>query len=231
MINRIKKDLQMLKNPEKARLFAGYFKTGKGQYGEGDKFLGITVPEQRLIAKRYPQATLKDIKNLLSRNIHEYRLTALFILTAQYQKATPALKKAIFSFYLKNRGYINNWDLVDLSSGYIIGDYLLDKNRMVLYKLAASKRLWDRRIAIMATFRFIREGQYKDTLNISQLLLKDEHDLIHKAVGWMLREVGRRDKETEEKFLRKHYKKMQRTMLRSAIERFSETERQFYLSK
>jgi len=231
MINQIKEDLLKLKNPEKAKLLAGYFKTGKGQYGEGDVFLGITVPEQRKVAKRYLNAVLKDIQILLSSKVHEHRLTALFILIAKYQKGDVALKKRIFVFYLKNTKHINNWDLVDISAGHIIGDYLLDKDRTILYRLAGSKQLWERRIAIMATFKFIREDQFEDTFKISKALLNDEHDLIHKAVGWMLREVGKRDKGIEEKFLQKHYKKMPRTMLRYAIERFSEAERRFYLSK
>lgn len=231
MINQIKEDLRKLRNPEKAKLLAGYFKTGKGEYGEGDIFLGITVPEQRKVAKRYTNTTLKDIQKLLSSKVHEERLTALFILIAKNQKADAALRKKIFNFYLKHRRYINNWDLVDISAGRIIGDYLLDKDRAILYRLAGSKQLWERRVAIMATSRFIIEDQFEDTLNISKMLVNDEHDLIHKAVGWMLREVGKRDKEIEERFLQKYYKKMPRTMLRYAIERFSEAERRFYLSR
>lgn len=231
MINQIKKDLLKLRNPEKAKILAGFFKTGKGQYGEGDVFLGVNVPAQRKVAKRYFNATLKDIQGLLSSKVHEHRLTSLFILIAKYQNGETDLKKRIFDFYLKNRRYINNWDLVDISAGHIIGDYLLDKERAILYRLAVSKQLWERRIAIMATFKFIRENQFEDTLKISKALLNDEHDLIHKAVGWMLREVGKRDKGIEEKFLQKYYKKMPRTMLRYAIERFSEAERRFYLSK
>lgn len=231
MINRIKEDLQKLRNPEKAKLLAGYFKTGKGQYGEGDIFLGITVPDQRKVAKRYMNASLKDIQKLLSSEVHEHRLTALIILIAKHQKAEADLKKKIFDFYLNNTKHINNWDLVDISAGRIIGDYLLDKDRAVLYRLAGSKKLWERRIAIMATSRFIREDQFEDTLKISKALFTDEHDLIHKAVGWMLREAGKRDKRIEESFLRKHYKEMPRTMLRYAIERFSEAERRFYLSR
>lgn len=231
MINLIKEDLRRLKNPEKATILAGFFKTGKGEYGEGDIFLGVNVPEQRKVAKRYLNATLKDIQRLLSSKVHEERLTALIILIAKHQKADTALKKRIFDFYLKNIRYINNWDLVDISARHIIGDYLIDKQRAILYRLAVSKQLWERRIAVMATFRFIKEDQFEDTLKISKMLLNDEHDLIHKAVGWMLREVGKRDKKIEEGFLKKHYKEMPRTMLRYAIERFSEAERRFYLSK
>lgn len=231
MINQIKKDLLKLKNPEKAKILAGFFKTGKGQYGEGDIFLGVSVPQQRRIAKRHSSAPLKDIQKLLSSKVHEHRLTSLLILIAKYQKGDAGLKQRIFDFYMRNMRYINNWDLVDISAGHIIGDYLLDKERAILYRLAGSKKLWERRIAIMATFRFIREDQFEDTLNISKVLLNDEHDLIHKAVGWMLREVSKRDKGIEERFLQKHYKKMPRTMLRYAIEKFCEEDRKFYLSR
>jgi len=231
MISRIKEDLLKLKNPEKAEILSVFFKTGKGQYGEGDIFLGVNVPEQRKVAKRYLNAALKDIQRLLSSKVHEHRLTALLILISKYQTADAALKKRVFDFYLKNKKYINNWDLVDISAGHIIGDYLLDKNRAILYRLAGSKQLWERRIAIMATFRFIKEDQFEDTLKISKALLKDEHDLIHKAVGWMLREVGKRNKGIEEMFMQEYYKKMPRTMLRYAIERFSEAEKRFYLNK
>jgi len=231
MITQIKEELLKLRNPEKAKILAGFFKTGKGQYGEGDIFLGVNVPEQRKVAKRYLNAALNDIQKLLSSKVHEQRLTALLILIAKYQIADAALKKRIFDFYLKNRRYINNWDLVDISAGHIIGYFLLDKDRTILFRLAGSKQLWERRIAVMATFRFIKDDQFEDTLKISKALINDEHDLIHKAVGWMLREVGKRVKRTEERFLRKHYKKMPRTMLRYAIERFSETEKRFYLSK
>ena len=220
----IKQDLQKLKDPEKAEILSRFFKTGKGEYGEGDIFLGIKVPEQRKIAKNY-NLSLKEIQELLSSNIHEYRLTALFILISKYKKSD---KKQIVNFYLKNTKNINNWDLVDISAPKILGDYLLDKDKSVLYNLAKSNNLWERRIAILSTFTFIRNNQFEDTLNISEILLNDKHDLIHKAVGWMLREIGKKDQEIEENFLDKHYKNMPRTMLRYAIEKFEENKRKFY---
>ena len=229
MLNQIKEDLLKLKNPEKAEILSRFFKTGKGQYGEGDIFLGITVPEQRKVAKQYPELPLTDLKKLLSNKIHEYRLISLLILIIKYRKADALGKREIFNFYLKNRKNINNWDLVDLSAAYIVGNYLLEKDKSILYKLARSNNVWERRIAIMSTFEFIKNGEFEDTLKISELLINDKHDLIHKAVGWMLRETGKRHMLTEEKFLKKHYKKMPRTMLRYAIERFPECKRQSYL--
>ena len=226
----IQKDLQGVANKEKAKLLQGFFKTGKGQYGEGDIFLGIVVPEQRKTAKKHSDLTLPDIQKLLNSKIHEYRLTALFILIDKYKKAEEKTKKEIFNLYLKNTSNINNWDLIDLSAPNIVGNYLLDKPRDIIYNLANSKSLWEKRISILATFEFIKNKEYKDTLNISKILLNDTHDLIHKSVGWMLREVGKRvSQQKEEEFLKKHYKKMPRTMLRYAIERFEETKRQSYL--
>jgi len=230
MINEIKKDLEELKNQAKAKLLSGFFKTGKGEYGEGDVFLGISVPQQRQVAKDYLNLSLVDLQKLLSYKIHEYRLVALLILVGQYNKYEN-LRKKIVDFYLKNTKNINNWDLVDLSSHKILGHYFFNKNRKILYKLVRSKNLWERRIAILSTAYFISQNQFKDTLKIAGILLNDEHDLIHKAVGWMLREVGKRDQPTEERFLKKHYQKMPRTMLRYAIERFDEKKRQFYLKK
>lgn len=226
---KVEKELLKLKNPEKARNLARFFKTGKGEYGEGDIFWGLKVPDQRKTAKKYSHLTLKEIQKLLLSKIHEHRLTALFILVIKYQKADKAGKKEIASFYLKNTKKINNWDLVDLSAPKILGDYLLEKNKSILYKSAKSKNLWERRIAVMATFTFIRNNRFKKALEIAETLLQDEHDLIHKAVGWMLREIGKRDQKVEEKFLKKHFKKMPRTMLRYAIERFDEKKRKFYL--
>jgi len=228
-LKNLQKDLQRLANKEKAKLLQGFFKTGKGQYGEGDIFLGVMVPQQRKTAKKHKDLSLKDIQKLLNSKIHEYRLTALFILIDKYQNTDE--KKEIFNLYLKNTDNINNWDLIDLSAPKIIGNYLLDKPRDILYKLANSKSLWEKRISILATAAFISNNQYKDTLKISKILLNDNHDLIHKAVGWMLREVGKKDQKTEEEFLKKHYKTMPRTMLRYAIERFEENKRIFYLRK
>jgi 3-methyladenine DNA glycosylase AlkD len=231
MLNQLKKDLKKLANPEKAGILQRFFKTGKGEYGEGDLFLGITVPEQRKIAKKYSELPLKETQKLLSGKIHEHRLTALLILVIKYKKADDTDKKRISHFYIKNFKHINNWDLVDLSSEKILGEYLLEKDKSLLYRLAKSKNLWERRIAVITTFAFIRNNRFDDTLKISGLLLNDRHDLIHKAVGWMLREIGKRDQEVEEKFLKKHYRKMPRTMLRYAIEKFDEKKRQFYLKK
>jgi 3-methyladenine DNA glycosylase AlkD len=231
MLNQLKKDLKKLANPEKAKILQRFFKTGKGEYGEGDVFLGITVPEQRKIAKKYSGLPLSETQKLLSGKIHEHRLTALLILVIKYKKADDTDKKKISHFYIKNFKHINNWDLVDLSSEKILGDYLLEKDKSLLYRLAKSKNLWERRIAVITTFAFIRNNQFNDTLKISGLLLNDRHDLIHKAVGWMLREIGKRDQEVEEKFLQKYYRKMPRTMLRYAIEKFDEKKRQFYLKK
>ena len=229
MLDRIKKDLNKLGTKKRAEASAWFFKTGKGEYGEGDVFLGITVPEQRKIAKKYFNLSLNNLKILISSKIHEYRLISLFILINKYKKSDNKDKKKIFNFYLKNTKCINNWDLVDISAPNIVGDYLLDKDRKILYKLAKSENLWEKRISIISTFRFIRENQFKDTLKISEILLNDEHDLIHKAVGWMLREIGKRDQKAEEKFLKKYYKTMPRTMLRYAIEKFEENKRKFYL--
>lgn len=218
-------ELRLQTNPAKAKLFARYFKTGEGEYGEGDRFMGLTVPQVRAIAKKYKDLPLKEVEKLLHSPIHEYRLTALIILT--YQKPT----REIVDLYLRNTKYINNWDLVDLSSHEILGTYLLDKPRTILYKLAKSKNIWERRIAVLATFAFLRTNDFRDSFAIAEILLHDKHDLIHKAVGWMLREVGKRDQLAEEVFLKKHHQAMPRTMLRYAIERFPETKRRSYLQR
>jgi 3-methyladenine DNA glycosylase AlkD len=229
VLNRIRKDLDKLKNPAKAKILAGFFKTNKGEYGAGDIFLGISVSKQRQIAKKYFGTGLKILQKLLKSKIHEECLTTLFILIDNYEKADETEKEKIVNFYLKNTKYINNWDLVDLSAPKIIGDYFFKKDKSILYKLVKSNILWERRIAIIATAEFIKNNQFKDTLKISQLLLDDKQDLIHKAVGWMLREIGKRDQKIEEEFLKKYYKKMPRTMLRYAIEKFTENKRQTYL--
>lgn len=227
----LKKDLQNLANPEKAIALARFFKTGKGQYGEGDLFLGIMVPQQRQIAKKYADLKPKDIASLLASKIHEHRLIALFILVSQYQKADEKAKKRIANFYLAHTACINNWDLVDLSAPHILGDHLLEQDTSVLYRLAESSSLWRRRIAIISTFMFIRTGRYKEALEISEMLLNDNHDLIHKAVGWMLREIGKRDLKIEEAFLEKHAHSMPRTMLRYAIERFDQKRRSYWMNR
>lgn len=231
MLNSLLAELKKTADPERAKNLSWFFKTGKGEYGEGDKFLGMTVPHLRSISKKYHDLRLDDLQKLLGNNIHEYRLSSLMILRFQYEKGDKKVKENIIKFYLKNIKKINNWDLVDLSCHYILGNWLLDKDRKVLYKLANSKNLWEKRISIISTFAFIHNNQYIDTLEISKILLSDKHDLIHKAVGWALREIGKKDKETEIKFLNKFYKAMPRTMLRYAIEKFSVTERKFYLAK
>lgn len=228
-LEELRQTIKKLANPEQAEILSRFFKTGKGEYGEGDKFLGIKVPVLRKIAKQFNDLSLEDVRKLLCSPIHEERLISLFILAEHFRKADDQIKKIIYKFYLQNTKQVNNWDLVDLSAEKIIGEYLVDKDKQVLFELAKSTNLWERRIAIMSTFNFIKKGFYETTLEISKLLLKDEHDLIHKAVGWMLREIGKRDLKTEEDFLKKHYKTMPRTMLRYAIERFPERRRQAYL--
>lgn len=210
---------------------AGFFKTGPGQYGQGDIFLGIKVPVQRAVARRYENLSLADAQELLNNKIHEYRLIALMILLFQYKKADSAGKKKIVRFYLRNTKNINNWDLVDLSCHYILGDYLSDKPRGILYKLADSKNLWEKRISIISTFAFIKNKEFGDTLKICEILLNDQHDLIHKATGWMLREAGKREEAVLTRFLDKHYKTMPRTMLRYAIEKLNNKKRKFYLNR
>ena len=231
MLDQIRKDLAQLEDPDRAKNLSWFFKTGKGQYGEGDIFLGIPVPEQRKVAKNHVYLSLTDLQELLNSKIHEYRFTALVILISKYRKAQESGKKEIFDFYLKNTENINNWDLVDLSAPRIVGDYLLKKERSILYKLAKSNILWERRISILSTFAFIDNNDFEDALNISELLLHDEHYLIHKAVGWALREIGKRDTEVEERFLAKHFLHMPRNMLRYAIEKFDEKKRKKYLTK
>ena len=231
MLSQIKKELQKLANPEKAKNLSRYFKTGKDEYGEGDVFLGITVPEQRKVAKKFRNIEFNDLEKLLQSRIHEYRFTALEILNFKYEEADNIGKKEIVDFCLKNIKWINNWDLVDTFAPYVFGDFLKDKNKDILYRMARSKNLWERRIAIISTFAFIKNNSFDDSLKISELLLNDKHDLIHKAVGWMLREIGKKDRKTEEEFLKSHYKKMPRTMLRYAIEKFDENKKRFYMNK
>ncbi len=227
----VQTDLQKLADPKRAEGSSRYFKTGKGEYGEGDTFIGLTLVAVRETAKKYENLPLADIEKLLANNIHEFRTTALVILKLQWRKADEAGRKKLFAFYLKNRKHINNWDLVDISAPEIVGGYLLDKpkERKLLYTFAKSKNLWERRIAILSTFAFIKKNDFKDSFAIAELLLKDKEDLIHKAVGWMLREVGKKDEAALVTFLAKHYKTMPRTMLRYAIEKFSEERRKKYL--
>jgi 3-methyladenine DNA glycosylase AlkD len=225
--------LKTLANPEKAIFLPKFFKTGPGQYGEGDKFLGVIVPEQRQVAKHnWKIVNMEDLEMLIQNPFHEVRLTAIFMLVEKYQKSkTQSDKELYVEFYLKQRTFVNNWDLVDSSAHLILGDYLFDKDRSILYDLAKSGILWDQRIAIMSTFYFIRKKDFSDTLKISEILLHHPHDLIHKAVGWMIREVGNRDFETANQFLLKHYQSMPRTMLRYAIEKFDVYTKAFFMKK
>lgn len=224
----LKQEIKKAANPEKAKLLSGFFKTGIGEYGEGDEFLGIMVPIQRQLVKKYKHLELIEIEQLLKSKYHEERLIALLLLVHQYEKF-PEKREEIYKFYLSNTRYINNWDLVDLTAPRIVGMHLLNKDKSILYKLVNSDNLWERRIAVLATFWFIREKQFEDSLKLSELLLKDKHDLMHKAVGWMLREIGKRDVKVLEAFLKKHYKIMPRTMLRYSIEKFPEEKRKAYL--
>jgi 3-methyladenine DNA glycosylase AlkD len=221
--------LKRLSNPTIAAQLQWFFKTGPGEYGEGDKFLGIKVPTLRKCAQEYRQIALADALALLKTPLHEARMLALFILVDQHRKGTEDERETLYRAYLRHARYINNWDLVDCSAPYIVGAHLSTRNRKPLFRLARSRNLWERRIAIVSTAYFIRDGDLSDTLAIAKLLLRDEEDLIHKATGWMLREVGKRNLATEESFLIKHYKKMPRTMLRYAIEKFPEAKRQAYL--
>lgn len=227
----LREDLHKLANPQKAKTSQEYFMTGVGQYGYGDVFLGITVPQSRAIAQKYLDLSQKEIKELLESKTHEERLIALFLLVYNFQVGDEKKKKEIFDFYLLHTKYINNWDLVDASADKIIGAYLLDKKITILKSLAKSENIWERRVAIIATFALIRIHKKPDfTFKISEILLEDKHDLIQKAVGWMLRETGKAcSQEIEEVFLRQHYKKMPRTMLRYAIERFPKNLRADYL--
>ena len=212
-----------------ARHSAGFFKTGKGEYAEGDRFLGIRVPVLRKLVKEYPDLTISQITSLLRSKHHEERLLALLMLVAHYNKAGDDDKRRIYDLYLANTGFINNWDLVDSSAEHIVGAYLWARDKAPIYALARSEILWERRISIMSTYHFIKKHEFRDALRISKILLKDGEDLIHKAVGWMLREIGNRDVTKEESFLKAHYQKMPRTMLRYAIEKFPGKKRQGYL--
>lgn len=230
IISLIKEELALKAQPEKITILQRFFKTGPGEYAEGDDFLGIVVPDQRLIAKKFASKLKpEEMLSLLKSQYHEHRLTALLIWTYQYPKASENEKEKIAKLYLQSTNYINNWDLVDLSAYKILGTYLESKPRQLLYDLADSNNLWEQRIAIITTLHFIRKNDFTDTLKLSEILLNHQHDLIQKAVGWMLREVGKRNLETEINFLNQHYQNMPRTMLRYAIEKFDEKLRQSFL--
>lgn len=228
----IQEALEFLSTPEKRDFLPYFFKTGKGQYGEGDKFLGVVVPDTRKIAKANLKLPFLELKKLLKNPYHECRLCALLILVEKFKKANEKERKELFDFYLSQTKYINNWDLVDLSCRFIVGEYLLDKqDRSILYQLAERDWLWDQRIAVVSTYTFIKNKQYDDILALSEKLLTHQHDLMHKAIGWMLREMGKMDINSLYAFLDKYYRVMPRTMLRYAIEKLTKEEREHYMKK
>jgi len=225
----VKKELKKYINKQKAEKYKSFFKTAKGDYGEGDIFLGVVVPDQRKVAKIYKDLPIDEIEILLHDPIHECRFTALVILINCFEKASESEKETYVNLYMYNYTQVNNWDLVDVSAPKILGPWFYDKERKTLYEWAKSGHLWKERIAIMSTFYFIKKNDYKDALAIADILLNHDHDLIHKAVGWMIREIGNRDLDIEINFLKNRYKKMPRTMLRYAIEKFPEKLRKSYL--
>ena len=223
--------LQALSDAEKREIFPKFFKAGKGEYGEGDRFLGVTVPNIRAIAKLHKDISIEEIRELIRSEWHEVRLCALIIMVEKSKKKDEALRKELFNLYLSQTKRINNWDLVDLSCRFIIGEYLLDKSRDILYQLAQSPLLWDNRIAIVSTYAFIRKGQLEDTYALSDLMMQHPHDLMHKAIGWMLREAGKRNPERLYDYVMSHRADMPRTMLRYAIEKFSPKERAILMKR
>jgi 3-methyladenine DNA glycosylase AlkD len=225
----IQKELESLADPGQAVILQRFFKTGPGEYGEGDRFRGIRVPIMRKTARKYRDLPLTEAGRLLQSTFHEDRLLALLILIEQYYRGDDTARDGIHRFYLDHSGGVNNWDLVDVSAPHLVGHYLMGRSKDPLTRLAASRVMWERRMAIIATFHFIKQGDYDDTLRVARLLLGDPEDLIHKAAGWMLREVGKRNVTAAEAFLQAHYRNMPRTMLRYAIERFPEPRRQAYL--
>ena len=227
----ITSELQALSNAEKREIFPKFFKAGKGEYGEGDRFLGVTVPNIRAIAKQYKNISLNEIRELMQSEWHEVRLCALLIMVEKSKKKDEALRQQLFDLYLSQTDRINNWDLVDLSCRFIIGEYLLDKSRDILYQLTQSPLLWDNRIAIVSTYAFIRKGQLEDTYALSDLMMHHPHDLMHKAIGWMLREAGKRDANRLYNYVMSHRADMPRTMLRYAIEKFSPAERSILMKR
>ena len=223
--------LQALSDAEKREIFPKFFKAGKGEYGEGDRFLGVTVPNIRAIAKLHKDISIEEIRELIQSEWHEVRLCALIIMVEKSKKKDEALRKELFNLYLSQTKRINNWDLVDLSCRFIVGEYLLDKSRDILYQLAQSSLLWDNRIAIVSTYAFIRKGQLEDTYALSDLMMQHPHDLMHKAIGWMLREAGKRNPERLYDYVMSHRADMPRTMLRYAIEKFSPKERAILMKR
>lgn len=230
-LNSVRRDIRKIARAERAANNKWFFKTAPGEYGAGDRFLGVTVPQLRVLAREYRDMPLKYVVRLLQSPWHEERLLALLILVGQYVRADTRTRQAIHQTYLRNTASINNWDLVDSSAAQLVGAHLEAGDRLVLRRLARSKSVWERRIAMIATYHYIRRKDFKDALAIAALLRRDEHDLIHKAVGWMLREIGKRDRRAEERFLRKHARTMPRTMLRYALEKFPPALRRTYMAR
>jgi len=228
-LKHLRQELKAAGDPKRAAFLKGYFKTGPGQYAEGDVMLGVSLPAQRSLAKKYRDLDLRSTSSLLDSPFHEERLTALLILVLQFERADEAERNRIFDFYLSKTDRINNWDLVDTSARDIVGEYLAQKDRSVLFELANSESIWEKRIALIATQAFIKRGHFDDTLRLAEILMKDKEDLIHKASGWMLREVGKRSRPVLEAFLEKQASQMPRTTLRYAIEHFSPEERRVFL--
>lgn len=230
-LKKIKEEVKSLSSSQKIKIFERFFKTGKGGYAEGDKFAGLTVPESKMIAKKYSKIlNLEDLTELLKSKIHEERIIAIILLKEKYKKGEEKIKEEIFNIYIGSTKHINNWDIVDISAEHIVGDFLENKKKDLLYDFSKSESLWERRISIMSTFGYIKKGKPELTLELAEMLLEDKHDLIHKAVGWMLRETGKRcSQELLEEFLKKHYKRIPRTALRYAIEKFPEELRKKYL--
>ncbi len=225
MLMELLREMEKARDHKKARILQGFFKTEKGQYGEGDIFLGITVPKSREIAKKYSGLNLPTIEKLMKSKIHEHRLVSLLILVEKFKNADDKGKGDIFNFYIKNSKRVNNWDLVDLTAPKIVGEFLQNKDKEIIYEFAKSKNLWQKRISIVSTYTFIKNKQFQDAFRISEIHLQDEHDLMHKAVGWMLREIGKLDENALLDFLKKHYEEIPRTTLRYSIERFPESKR------
>lgn len=228
---KIKEELQKKSNPGKIKILSNFFKTGKGEYGEGDKFIGLNVPANREVAKQNKEAEISVISELLESDIHEERLCALLILVEKYKKSDCEKKKDIFEYYIKQTKNINNWDLVDLSAPKIVGEYLLEKDKSVLLAMSKSKSMWERRIAIVSTITFIKAGKYETTLEIAKILIDDKEDLIQKAVGWMLREAGKKEKKVLIDFLNEYHTRMPRTMLRYSLEKLEKEEKEYYMKK
>jgi 3-methyladenine DNA glycosylase AlkD len=226
---KLREKLQAQANEAWAEDMRRYFKCGPGEYAEGDQFVGVRMPQLRKLVKAYPETPMTDIETLLHSPIHEERMLALLLMVQRYRQGDETEQKRLYHCYLDSTTVINNWDLIDVTAEHIVGGWLFGRSREPLHRLARSKSLWERRIAIMATFHFIKNCDFDETLKLAKLLLGDQHDLIHKAVGWMLREVGKRDRDAEEAFLQQQYRVMPRTMLRYAIERFPEERRQAYL--